>query len=297
MAQLAYVHFSAITVNDQEPFHSKVIALLDIIRSLPIGQRMLGEIQGSGKAIGISLFRPGADTGNKCVAHNAQKFVRLRQAFGALNPNVSLEDELSDALDKAEAAGYGRMFLAKQIVQGLTPATVRTVNNLLPPPLTKSRGQVADESWALAQVLEKLANGQLSAAQIPTPPTGEHGLVDHLIRLLRPWLRPGTGSNSGIYFDPDGQQSCSGELGMQWRPPGIGLAHELCHAWRNATGNRLFDDAQACGLDDDEVMTTGIPPYNAEKYSENMFRAVWPLTTWEKWRHWTNELPMRQSYR
>jgi hypothetical protein len=75
------------------------------------------------------------------------------------------------------------------------------------------------------------------------------------------------------------------------------LAHELCHAWRNATGRRLFDDAQACGLDDDEVMTTGIPPYTYEEFSENKFRAVWPLTTWERWRHWTNTLPMRADYR
>jgi hypothetical protein len=208
-----------------------------------------------------------------------------------------LKDELTDALDKAQAAGYGRMFLAKQIVQGLTPATVRTVNNLLPAPPTKTPGQVADESWTLAQVIEKLANGRLSASQLPSGRPGEYGLADKLIRLLRPWLRSGTGANCAIYFDPDGQQSCCGERGMQWRPPGIGLAHELCHAWRNATGNRLYDDAQACGLDDDEVMTTGIPPYTAEKFSENMFRAAWPLTTWEKWRRWTSALPMRASYR
>jgi hypothetical protein len=297
MAQIPYVHYPAIAVSDQQPFHDKVIGLLEIIRSLPRGDRLLGEIQDSKKNVGIAPFRPGTDAGNKCVAHKSQKFVRVRQAFGGLNVDFTLKDELTESLDKAEAAGYGRMFLAKQIVKGLTPATVRTVNNLAGPPLTKTRGQVADEAWAVAQVIEKLANGQLPGTQVPNGPPGQYGLADKLIRLLRPWLTPGSGSNSGIYFNPDGQQSCSGERGMQWRPPGIGLAHELCHAWRNATGNRLFDDAQACGLDDDEVMTTGIPPYTTERFSENMFRAVWPLTTWEKWRHWSNALPMRESYR
>lgn len=297
MPQVAYPPYPAITVSDQLPFHTKTVALLDIIRGMPLGTRLFNAIQGSGKQIGIAPLRAGVDAGNKCVAHHYQKFVRLRQAFAGLNQNINLAAELTDALDKAENAGCGRMFLAKQIVKGLAPATVRTVNNLVHAPVVASRTQVADQSWALAQVIEKLANGKLTAAQIPYGGNGAYGLADQLVRMLRPWLRSGTGSNSGVYFDPDGQQSCCGEHGMLWRPPGIGLAHELCHAWRNATGNRLFDDAQACGLDDDEVMTTGIPPYNNEPFTENMFRAGWPLTTWEKWRHWTNALPMRASYR
>jgi hypothetical protein len=41
----------------------------------------------------------------------------------------------------------------------------------------------------------------------------------------------------------------------------------------------------SCGLDDDEVMTTGFPPYQYEKYSENLFRSLFP------------NLPMRENYR
>jgi len=128
MAQLPYVHYPAIKIIDQQPFYSRVLGLLEIIRSLSQGRRLLGEIQASKKDVGIAPLRPGTDTGDKCVAHHYQKFVQLRQAFSGLNANISLEGELTDALDKAQAAGYGRMFLAKQIVQGLTPATVRTVN-------------------------------------------------------------------------------------------------------------------------------------------------------------------------
>lgn len=40
-------------------------------------------------------------------------------------------------------------------------------------------------------------------------------------------------------------------------------------------------------LDDDEVMTTGFPPYLYEKYSENLFRSQWRAA----------ELAMRTDYR
>jgi hypothetical protein len=295
--QVAYARYAAITIDDGQPFHRKVVALLDAIDALPLGTRLLQEIQASGKRIGIAPLRPGVDNGNKCVAQFRGKFVRLRQAFDLLDPNITLEDELSHTLAQAERAGMNRMALARLIVRGLTPATVRTVDNVVHPQLQLTRLQVNDESWRVARLIDDLANGRVGAGNVPRGQNGQYGLADKLIRLLRPWLRAGTGSNSGIYFDPDSQQSCCGELGMQWRPPGIGMAHELCHAWRNATGGRLFDDGQACGFDDDEVMTTGIPPYHTEKFSENLFRAAWPLSFFQRWWHWTNELPMRQSYR
>jgi hypothetical protein len=54
MAQLRYLHYPAITINDQQPFHSRVLGLLEIIRSLSQGQRLLGEIQASTKEVGIA---------------------------------------------------------------------------------------------------------------------------------------------------------------------------------------------------------------------------------------------------
>jgi len=299
MAQQPYGRFPAIGVNDSRPFHTKVTNLLDTIAGTAVGQSMLTQIQQSGKRVDITMLRPGTDTGNKCVAHNIKKFVRLRQAFtsGHDPAHVSLREELQHTLSRAEAAGHSRLFICKQLAQGLTPATVRTANNLTHVPHNLTRANVADNAWAVAQILEKITRGTIRPDEIPTTRNAEYTLVDNLIRILKPWLRPGDGSNCGIYFDPDNQASCAGDRGMAWRPPGIGLAHELCHAWRNVTGNRLFDDAQACGLSDDEVMTTGIPPYNAEQFSENRFRSVWTLSNWERWRHWINELPMRDSYR
>ena len=296
-----YVHYPAIQVHGARAFQDQVLGMLDQIRGLTLGNDMLTDIQNSGKQVGIAPFRA-EDHGNKCVAHNAKKFVRLRLGFLKVSDGdgvrlVSLSEELHYTLAQAENTGQNRMFLAKQLVRGLTPATVRTLNNLVHSKPRTDRQNEMDQAWAMAQLLEKLANGQLDAEAIPVVPLGQHSLADQLIRILRPWLRPSTGSNVGIYFDPSISRSCAGENTLAWRPPAVGLAHELCHAWRNVTGQRLFDDAQACGLDDDEVMTTGIPPYNFEKYTENKFRAAWTLSTWEKWWHWQNELPMRVNYR
>jgi hypothetical protein len=78
-----------------------------------------------------------------------------------------------------------------------------------------------------------------------------------------------------VRFNPTGAYSCELDVEGTTRPPAIGLAHELCHAWRNVTGQRFFEDATRAGVDDDEVMTTGFPPYENEVISENMFRAQW----------------------
>lgn len=74
------------------------------------------------------------------------------------------------------------------------------------------------------------------------------------------------------------------ERKLVYRPPGIGLVHELIHAWRNVNGLRYFKDKEKvldAATPDDEVMTTGFPPYNNEKYSENVFRSLW-RTEWSR---------------
>jgi Effector protein len=109
-------------------------------------------------------------------------------------------------------------------------------------------------------LIEDVADGKQRESVLTNGPGGQHSMADHLLRFLRPWLKPGTGGASKINYDPDRQLSCMGDK-MKKRPPTIGLAHELCHARRNAVGQRLFDDALSCNLPDDEVMTTGFPPY------------------------------------
>ena len=57
------------------------------------------------------------------------------------------------------------------------------------------------------------------------------------------------------------------------RPPWIGLAHELIHAWRYVTGRCIFTERSTAEENLlDEQLTTGVPPFMQGKYTENSIR-------------------------
>jgi hypothetical protein len=218
-----------------------------------------------------------------CTSGGDTIFYRLRALFRGAG-GMSIQTELGRALMGAAGGGWTLEKIGETLAGGLSPVTVRTIHNLkqvttMTPDARKLVGN------QIATMIEDVADARQPHGTLFTAPRGTHSVGDHLLRLLRPWLKPGTGAGSRINYNPDGHLGCMGDR-MRPRPPAIGLAHELCHAWRNATGQRLFDDAMSCGLDDDEVMTTGFPPYQYEKYSENLFRAAWPT-----------QLEMRVNYR
>ena len=98
-------------------------------------------------------------------------------------------------------------------------------------------------------------------------------------------LAPGQGFDCYVRWDSlcevvGDPNSCDrSQLQHAWRnrPPWIGLAHELVHAWRFVTGRGIFVTNKA----KDELLTTGLAPYENGKYSENGIRnaAGQPLRT------------------
>jgi hypothetical protein len=288
----AYRDYQALKVMDTpNEFYERVCELLDQLAALHVGYNLLFEMNGSGKELGIAPFRQ-HDSGNKCVAHNPKRFVLLRQAFMKIG-EVSIATELTKALTRAEKAGLSRDRIAELLASELPPATVRTTANVAPVVMKVKEKDVTK----MRTLLDDLASGKTTS--VPSRSSG-YAVDDKLVRILRHWTDKGGGSSCGIYFDPNIVESCVGDT-MAKRPPAVGLAHELCHAWRNMTGLRLFDDAQACGFDDDEVMTTGIPPYSNERYSENLFRSQWPVAAWNgdviKTSDFKRLVPMRENYR
>ena len=278
MPAAPYGHGTTIEIkNDDRAFFTKVVSKLDELRSIRLGQQLLGEIQ---KKIIIVPTAPGR--GNMCTSGGDTIFYRLRAAFRGAG-GYSVQTELGRALMGAASAGWTLERIGYTLAGGLSPVTVRSINNLkqttiMTPDARKRLGA------QIAEMIEDVADLKQQSTILFTA-RGTHSVGDHLLRFLQPWLRPGAGGGSKINYNPDGLLGCMGDK-MKPRPPAIGLAHELCHAWRNAVGRRLFDDAMSCGLDDDEVMTTGFPPYQYEKYSENLFRA-----------HWPTKLEMRVNYR
>ena len=279
MPAAPYGHGTTIEIkNDDRVYFGKVVAKLDELRSMPLGRQLLSEIE---KKIVIVPTAPGR--GNMCTSGGHGVFYRLRAAFrGAAVYSVQIE--LGRALMGAAAAGWTLEKIGYTLAGGLSPVTVRSIGNLKQTTIVTpdARRMVGEQ---IAQMIEDVADMKRPATVLFASPRGTHSLGDHLLRFLQPWLKPGDGGASKLNYNPDGLLGCMGDK-MKPRPPAIGLAHELCHAWRNAVGRRLFDDATSCGLDDDEVMTTGFPPYQYEKYSENLFRA-----------NWHTKLEMRVNYR
>jgi hypothetical protein len=267
--------------NDDPVFYGKVKAILDDLNVITLGHQLLVDIDAQCKNVFI-VPQPNPALGNMCTSGGSTIFYRLRAAFRGAD-GFSPRTELGYALMGAAGVGWTLQKIGETLAGGMSPVTVRTVRNLKAPAVmgNAARQQVGA---ALADMIEAVADGVAQPSTLFTAPRGTHSFGDELLRFLRPWLKPGSGAGSRVNFNPDGKMGCMGDQ-MKKRPPLIGLAHELCHAWRNAVGERLFDDANSSGLDDDEVMTTGFPPYQYEKYSENLFRSLFP------------NLPMRENYR
>lgn len=97
--------------------------------------------------------------------------------------------------------------------------------------------------------------------------------------------KPGAGSNSTVNYNPD--RTSLGTADWETRPPAIGLAHELVHAQHASAGTidtkREDNDHKPDPSDPtktaqemkEEVRTVGIPPHDAEPYSENRIRDEW----------------------
>lgn len=281
--------YNQILVDDTRPrFHQKVTELLVQIDSMALGSQMLTEIENSGKR--VVIVEAVAGGGNKCTSGGPQRFYTLRAAL-LDDPTNPLARVLGRALMRAAAGGWTLQRLGEAMADGMTPATVRTVNNLAPR-TTMTPGARNLVGGQIAKIIEDVADGRIGAVALNQGPPGEYRISDRLVRILRPYDDPGAGAASRISFNLDQHYSCMGDK-MKRRPLEIGLAHELCHAWRNAVGQRTFDDAMICGFDDDEVMTTGFPPYTSEKFSENLFRQQWNLQ-----RPWYKaKIDLRVNYR
>jgi hypothetical protein len=268
--------------DDDNAYFTKVWAMLDSLDALQLGQALLTEINGQQKKVVIAPTDSPA-SGNKCTSGGDTIFYRLVAAFRGAQ-DISVQTELGRALMGAAAAGWTLKRIGVTLAGGLSPVTVRTIHNLKPTTsMTSAARQTVGD--AIADLVEAVADAKTQPTALFNAPRGTHSVGHEVIRFLRPWLKPGTGGGSKINFNPDSLLGCMGDE-MRKRPPEIGLAHELCHAWRNAMGQRLFDDATSCGLDDDEVMTTGFPPYQYEKFTENLFRVAWDPN-----------LPLRENYR
>lgn len=308
---------------DRADWKRRVTKALDRIESLPLGRELFDDIRQSERKV---YLQPALAQGNQCAAANHNCYVRLRQAYEF---SGDFRTELSQTVERLKARGTRIEDLAGRLAQGLSPVTVETARNIS---TDASTGQIATRktatkltlkgkvthyvkdaqgqqawkslSWTTedyVDLLEGLCDGSRKKMELQMRRPNGRNLADDLLRLLylpNPGVateicRRGDGANATVSFNPSVKQSCHKDK-LVYRPPGIGLVHELIHAWRNVNGLRYFKDkekVQDAATPDDEVMTTGFPPYHNEKFSENVFRTLWK----PEWSH-NEQLGLRVDY-
>ena len=292
---------------DRLDYFAKLTAMLDTIQEYPLGRELLSDIDNTGHKVKI---KPCLAQSNQTAADNKDCYVKLRAAFDFTG--VDLATEMKVCLTRAQKGGRSLEGLAKQII-GMNPVTRKTAQNVSKAPaqgfqtyqmkregifnrtmvpkkdpntmaaLTKSADLTVE---SLAELLDGLTKGTVTKTQLVNYFRGEQAnrrhLQEDIIRALyvpypsQPICTPGNGCSATVHIDVDSERSCWFDKEVT-RPPVVGLVHELIHAWRNTRGLRYFGDmpkTPGTGKADDEVMTTGFPPYHNEKFSENVFRGL-----------------------
>jgi len=181
---------------------------------------------------------------------------KLLQQICAKAHTVTMQDTTSG---NACAAGAG-LFVAA----GASPQNVMA--------------HAVSQTGLAMNLLQDLMAGNTTVNELPS------GWAYELPRLLRPYLTPGRGAASKVSFNHSKTFSCEHDPAMHQRPPAVGLAHELIHALHNSSGINMAL-AKKNNENIEELITTGMPPYNFEELSDNKMRTQWP-----------SHLHLRQDY-
>ena len=252
-----------ILVHGNEVFVNKVVADLTTIRSgWPLGERFFREIIATRWRIKIEprLLGPFNECSSDADGLNVL-------AYGIrMNDALAKRGALQFVFNLAPAQREGLLnHVASRLVTGISLATYDSRENASryrPNPIYQTFEQ---EKALHRRHLETLL---VDADAWPrVPPNYERDLQ----RILRTWLPPGIGCNCRINYDPDSHHQCADDPLSPIRLPVIGLFHEMVHAWRYMTGKGLYIK----NPDIEEVITTGLAPYQYEPYSENLFRALY----------------------
>lgn len=87
--------------------------------------------------------------------------------------------------------------------------------------------------------------------------------------------KPGPGCDTTVKFNTGEWNPYGGDDEWMTRPPAIGLAHELIHAFVDMGG--MTPRGKTDGTPNYELQTTGLGDYEKEIYTENKFRAAFGL--------------------
>jgi Effector protein len=272
MAWIAFKSYNNILVdNANAALYAKAVKGLEKIENMKSGIELLAAIK---RALHRLEIKPIDGPGGSSTGYaSSSNYTLLARAIKDQNA-VLYQQELTAALGNAERkSGVTKQFVAGQLTSGLTPITYIGAKNVgaAVAPAT------ATTPKAMLALLDDLTSGRTT--------TRPAGFDEAIQRILREWLTPGRGCATDIEINVERPSQCWSDGQKTLRYPTLCLAHELVHAWRGMTGRMLLVGSQDDSNDIEEVITTGLPPYNYETFSENIFRTQWP-----------DEMPLRTSY-
>jgi hypothetical protein len=275
-----YKSYGRIQIIGSADYEKGVTAALDLIESIADGRKLLQALSSTRHSVSIQH----SDTGNEC-APQSNSCLPLMTVAIALNDSTKFKNELNVAIAQAKKGGLTLEHLGRQLAIGLTPATYTGATNVVAPSMKKPAAPGQDpmmhaalQTAAAMQILQDLMAGTKTLADMPADWKYE------LPRLLRNYITPGSGGDSKVGFHATATFHCVHDPAMHQRPPAIGLAHELIHALHNSQGRNLALVAKN-NENIEELITTGVPPYNFEDLSDNKMRTQWP-----------KRLELRQNY-
>ena len=279
VATTPYKSFTNVLIDGTQIYRTQVEQCLDLVAGTPTGLKLLQEIFTTQHKVTIKHTDKGDN--NRCSWLSEQGAVpKLLQALNQKSQTL-FHTELSNALEKAETNRLTVEHIARQLTMTLSPVTYDSAANVRPPreaiPMSGSNVKTPQDLMAKverevankAQVLEAFVSGTAHVTQLPA------GWGEDLVRLLRNYLTPGSGSGSTVEFNTTDNFPCDRDPAFHRLPPAVCLGHELIHAFHNAKGvNMQIRNAKGEILE--EIITTGLPPYNFEEFSDDKLRTQWP---------------------
>jgi hypothetical protein len=229
-------------------YHEQTLSALDAIYSCPTGKTVIDKLVNSGHEIKITK----APIANSCdVAPNGMMKHAQELYISKIGPATSLAWK---KLQLFVTAKRDYEWLANEI-NAIPYWELKGVPSLQPYNCGVTSRELSDwftKGWIVCEGKKK-----------------QH-IQNTLIAILQPYAENGNGSNAAIGFcsDPRGVMNTT-------RPAGIGLAHELIHAYWSLQGMQLgwtVDDPTTVLF---EYKCVGLGPWRYEEISENQIRNEW----------------------
>lgn len=260
----------AVEVVPASDYHERTLTTLNAIYACPTGKTVIDTLVGSGFTTKITRATLGnsCDVGPKGLVQHAEELCNSR-----IGPATK------SAFQNVQAFGEeGYAWLAGKI------------NGL---PFWELKGEPRTQSFNCGVTAQELKDW-FRLGQIACKGAKLQHVLNGLIYLLADGSQDGPGSSAAIGFNADPNFVLNKE-----RPVGVGLAHELIHAYWSAQGKQLGWPVSHPTTVLFEYRCVGLGPWRWDAISENQMRAEWfqyTSTAFEPSDHVNRSAPVSREY-